>query len=388
MALVDKIAALTSIARESTAELIAHLVELERRNLHLACGFDSLFGYCRHVLRFSEHESYQRMQAAHIAARFPVILPLLADGRLHLAGVRLLAPHLEDEDHLALIGGALGKSKRKIEELLARWFPKPDVPTSIRKVPAPRAAAPAVASEAAAAASPAADASASPEVPASPLNGAEVSGESGAAATGGAMGGTTTQTAAPVYAEVGASGQTSQSDAETRSTSHQTAKPAAQIVPLSEASYYVKLTAPEAMIGRLRLAQELLSHAVPDGDIVEILDRALMLIIKEEQRRRHAATDRPRKPAPPADPATRDIPAHVQRDVTERDGGQCAFVGRDGRRCDSRRFLEYHHLKPWAASGPPSAENIALRCRAHNKYEATVYFDPIRSAMAARAEGP
>ena len=115
-------------------------MELEQRNLHLACGFSSLYGYCREVLRFSEPETYQRIQAAHVARRFPVILPLLADGRLHLAGLRLLAPHLHDEDHLALIGGALELSKRKIEKLLARWFPKPSVPTSIRKVPKARAA--------------------------------------------------------------------------------------------------------------------------------------------------------------------------------------------------------------------------------------------------------
>src|SRR5688572_25767111 len=65
-ALIDRIATLTALARESTAELISHLVELERRNLHLACGFSSIFFYCRDVLRFSEPESYQRMQAAHV----------------------------------------------------------------------------------------------------------------------------------------------------------------------------------------------------------------------------------------------------------------------------------------------------------------------------------
>ena len=199
--LIGNCAALANAARVSTAELIAHLVELERRNLHLACGFSSLYGYCREVLRFSEPETYQRLQAVNVARKFPVVLPLLADGRLHLAGLRLLAPHLDDENHLALIGGALGKSKRKIEELLARWFPKPDVPTSIRKVPAPRAAAPAVASAAASAASPAADTSASPELPASPLSGAEDSGKAGAAAIGGPAGGTAEQPAAPVSAQ-------------------------------------------------------------------------------------------------------------------------------------------------------------------------------------------
>ncbi len=89
----------------ATATLIAHLAELESRNLHLAQGFRSIFGYCRHVLHCSEHEAYNRMHAVHAARRFPVILGLLAEGLLHLTAVRLLAPHLRDEDHLALLGG-------------------------------------------------------------------------------------------------------------------------------------------------------------------------------------------------------------------------------------------------------------------------------------------
>ena len=244
--LIGNCAALANAARESTAELIAHLVELERRNLHLACGFSSLYGYCREVLLFSEPETYQRMQAVNVARKFPVVLPLLANGRLHLAGLRLLAPHLDDENHLALIGAAVGQSKRNIEKLLARWFPQPDVPTSIRKVSAPRPAAPAVASAAA----------------------AEDSGELGAAAPAG-PGAQTGQPAAPVSPQTRTSTEASPSDgSKTRAAAHSTAKPAVHIVPLSEARYYVKLTAPEAMIGRLRQAQELLSHAIPDGDIV------------------------------------------------------------------------------------------------------------------------
>jgi hypothetical protein len=44
------VASLATAERTATASLIAHLAELEDRNLHLAQGFRSLFGYCRHVL--------------------------------------------------------------------------------------------------------------------------------------------------------------------------------------------------------------------------------------------------------------------------------------------------------------------------------------------------
>src|SRR5688572_4343540 len=137
--LIARIAKLTGAAREKTADLVAHLAELEARGLHLAQGFRSLYGYCRHVLHLSEHEAYNRMEAAHAARRFPVILPLLAEGRLHLTAVCLLAPRLGDENHLALLGGALHKSKREVDELLARWFPRPPVASSVRRVPTPHA---------------------------------------------------------------------------------------------------------------------------------------------------------------------------------------------------------------------------------------------------------
>ena len=151
--LIARIASLGGAERWATGTLVGHLCELEARKLHLAHGFRSIFGYCRHVLHFSEHESHDRMEAVHAARRFPVILALLVEGRLHLTAVRLLAPHLKDEDHLALLGGAIHKSRREIVALLVRWFPSPDVASSIRKLPvapAAPAAAPTVRPEAAA----------------------------------------------------------------------------------------------------------------------------------------------------------------------------------------------------------------------------------------------
>jgi hypothetical protein len=52
-----------------------------------------------------------------------------------------------------------------------------------------------------------------------------------------------------------------------------------------------------------------------------------------------------------------------------RDRGRCAFIGSGGRRCDERRFIEFHHLDPKALGGEASVDNIELRCRRHNDYE-------------------
>ena len=142
-------------------------------------------------------------------------------------------------------------------------------------------------------------------------------------------------------------------------------------------------------MSRLRRAQELLSHAVPDGDVDEIVYRALGELIARAEKRRHAgragAGGSGGRRSRGVAPASRGISADVQREVWARDGGQCAFISKTGHRCEERRFLEFHHVKPWAASGPPTIANIALRCRAHNDYEARVFFGPIRKAMRDRA---
>jgi 5-methylcytosine-specific restriction endonuclease McrA len=68
------------------------------------------------------------------------------------------------------------------------------------------------------------------------------------------------------------------------------------------------------------------------------------------------------------------MPAAVKRAVFAPDAGRCAFVGAHGR-CQERGFLEFHHVVPFAEGGVTDAENLQLRCRAHNVYEAKRWFD-------------
>jgi hypothetical protein len=342
-ALIARIAALAATSRESTADLIAHLLELERRNLHLACGFKSLFGYCRRVLHCSEAGAYDRMRAAHAARKFPVVIAMLAEGLLHLTAVRLLWPHLKDENHLALLGGAIHKSAREVRKLLADRFPSPDVASSVRKLPETRREAP----------------TAQPAGPGC--------GQAPPAPTPLPLG------APSVGASLAAARPRAVTSMPARST----------VSPLAPGRYEFRFTGDEETASMLREARELLSHSIPDGDMARIIKRGLALVVAEAKRQRHAATGHPRAPRPIAR-ESRAIPAYVERAVWDRDGGQCSFVGIKGWRCEERTFLEYHHLTPWIVGGEPSVENIALRCKAHNQYEAKVYFAPIRRAMEAQ----
>jgi hypothetical protein len=104
--------------------------------LYLGEGCASLFTYCTQVLHFSEHAAYRRIQAARVACRFPVVLEMLATGDVHLTSVGLLAPQLTAENHRELLTAARHKSKRQVEEIVARVRPLPDAATVIRQMPA------------------------------------------------------------------------------------------------------------------------------------------------------------------------------------------------------------------------------------------------------------
>src|SRR5687767_15334269 len=122
------------VARERgvTAELIAHLAELDTRDAHLREGYPSLYVYCRDALGLSEWEAYNRIEVARAARRFPIILEMLAEGSVNLTTVRLLAPHLNEDNHRAALDTARGKRKPEVEEIVAQLAPRPDARPFVR----------------------------------------------------------------------------------------------------------------------------------------------------------------------------------------------------------------------------------------------------------------
>src|SRR5687768_9563053 len=136
-ALLRRLKSLAILERDATVELVAHLAELHGRRVHLGEGPGSLYHYCRSELGLSEDAAYNRDAAARAVRRFPVILDRLADGSINLTTVRVLRTVLTEENHLALLAEARHRSKPEVELIARRVQPLPDVPTSIRKLPAP-----------------------------------------------------------------------------------------------------------------------------------------------------------------------------------------------------------------------------------------------------------
>ena len=123
--------------RMATAHLIALLMEVDTRRLYLGESCSSLFTYCTQVLHLSEHAAYNRIETARAARRFPVILELIESAAVTLTAVRLLAPHLTEENHGDVLECARHKSKREVELLVAALGPRADVPSTVRKLPTP-----------------------------------------------------------------------------------------------------------------------------------------------------------------------------------------------------------------------------------------------------------
>jgi hypothetical protein len=149
--------------------------------------------------------------------------------------------------------------------------------------------------------------------------------------------------------------------------------PRAAIEALAPDRYRFQVTIGGETLEKLRLARDMLRHALPSGDDAAILDRALTSLLLDLAKAKFAATDAPR-PSRGTGPESRHIPAEVRRVVWLRDLGCCAFVGAEGRRCKERSFVEFHHVRPFAVGGASTADNIQLRCRRHNDYEARVFF--------------
>src|SRR5438093_1489442 len=125
--LLARLAVLASKEREASAELVAHLAELDGRPaLYAAQGYGSLFSYCTQALRLSEDAACSRIEAARACRRFPLILELLASGSLSLTSVRLLGRHLTAENHQVVLTKARERKRREIEALVAEVAPQPD----------------------------------------------------------------------------------------------------------------------------------------------------------------------------------------------------------------------------------------------------------------------
>ncbi len=316
--------------RATTAALLAHIAEVDSRRLFAPAGYPSMFAYCVEELRLSEGATYKRITAARAARKYPILFRLVAEGRLHLTAIKFLAPHLSPSNAEELVASAIGLGKVELEMMLARRFPDPLAEAPLW----------------------------TPD--------------------------TTSHASQPVLAQIIASGLENVSElvpepveAATTSAAVATTSP---LVPAPGSASHLTLARPRYLLQvsiepktrhKLHYLQTLLSHSIPSRDVAQVIDRALDALIAQVEKQKFAATTRPQAPARVASAAaTRALPASVRRSVWARDQGRCTFLGETLQRCRSRSFLEFDHIVPVARGGLATIENLRLRCRTHNQYEA------------------
>jgi hypothetical protein len=282
-----------------------------------------MFAYCVHELRLSEDSALKRIQAARTARRYPAIFDALAEGKLHLSAVVLLAPYLNTANADSLLAAATYKSKAEVEQLLAERFPGSESLALMEALPrAP--------------------------MPCGRRSDAEP-------------------------AEADSTKCVTESSCQHAPGHVGTPTPRSRVAPIAPERFVLQVSIGQSTRDKLRYAQELLSHEIPSGEIGEVLDRALDALVARLEKRKFAATGRPRANPKPTQ-STRHIPAHVKRAVWKRDGGRCTFVAENGRRCPARRLLEFDHEDTVARGGRATVDGMRLRCHAHNQLEAERVF--------------
>jgi 5-methylcytosine-specific restriction endonuclease McrA len=335
-----------------------------------------------------------------------------------LSAIKLLAPVLT-EDNLMLLEQARFKSKREVERLLVRHFAKPDVPQMIRRLPVtarPHMTTttresvlelpmfmPQGHSDRSAGSNDSHNATStgiSDSHDATSTNASDSHDATSTNASANDCHDSIRTNANDCHDSIRTSTATS-----TNSGSPLPApatRPRTAICrgePLSEGRYKLQFTAEQRLYDKLKQAQALLRHQVPNGDIAVVFERALDLLIAQRRKQHFAATERPRSPTaargqdcardnPTADherpsPSaqsqrahSRHIPHAVRRQVLARDGEQCSYVSSDGRRCQQRERLQFHHRLPYARGGAATPANIQLLCQAHNALWAERDFGP------------
>ncbi len=326
--------------RGNTADVLAHIAEFDDRRLYLPEAYSSMHAYCVDALHLSEDAAFKRIRAARTARRFPAIFDEVASGRLHLAAVVLLSPHLTHDNAAELIAAARQKRRSEIELLLAERFPQPDLATSLRAVQAAAADHVVVA-------------------PTTTFPGAQLA--PGPVAP--SCGAISACEMVPLSALAGATAPAPPAPAAPLA-------PPARMTPRSPGRFALQVMLEQKTHDKIRSAMDLLGNRIARGDIAEVIDRAMDLLVPQLEREKFAASERPRVDRGNPSTRTRHIPAHVKRAVWKRDRGQCTFVSESGHRCETRAGVEFDHRKEFARGGEATVDGIRLRCRAHNQFTA------------------
>ena len=322
---------------------------------------------------------------ARASRRHPMLLAMLADGRLHVSGIERLAPHLTEENRAALLKRAVHKTRREIEELVAEVAPRPEGKTTLRKLPELR---------------PGTVRPRDGVVVGAGGQGSELRPD-GAAASDGTLAGPGelrpdgVESPGPLTAigvesdprpvpEPGSADELRPNGVGRLGSS--VSRPTRAPEPIGPKRFRLQFDLDAEFKDELERLQALMRSSVPDGDLGQVIRLAVSSELERLEARRFAKTKTPRQRLGEADTRahSRHIPAAVRRFVARRDGDRCTYRDKQGRRCSQRHDLEFHHVVPFGLGGDHRPETVALMCRTHNQLLAEDDFGKERMARHRR----
>ena len=391
--LLARVKELVSRERAVTLEILVHLVEVERRRLHLELGYPSLFEYCLRHLGYSSSAASRRIHTARCIRDYPEVYGLLEKNEVNLSSVSLVASILKKENKDDLLMRIRNRSQKEVEAIVADYRP----PVSLRDrsrpvcvaVASPSPGAPGLALSGTSTAS-------SPRVNPTPL----------ALASGSGDGWAPTQTQRASMCDWSRCGS--------EKTPNSAGGP-----PRLERKFQVQFLASERFMKKFERAKALFSNKNGKPSYEAVLEAALDEFLKDhdpesrKQRReerkvraeartkseervakrtvrsqsarkicgagwgqvddplfRRWVGDLPPTRVPADGGASRHIPASIRDAVFARDKGRCTYAGPDGVRCRATHRLQIDHIVPYARGGTNAAANLRLLCERHNKQEA------------------
>lgn len=304
------------------------LQEMDNRKLYLEQGFSSLFTYCTGKLKYSEPAANRRITAARCIRENPKVYELLLKREVSLSSVALFTRILTPENSEAILKAVANKSKQEVLAYLASYKPKMRTREYVRPVVIKSKSA-----------EPKQENLPSPEK----VNSKQAASD-----------------------KPRANDKAKEGIGEALGLAHTSKEQQA----VDEVEYELKFRVKESFIRKLNRVKALKSK----GPRIAQRFEALM----DEYLRRNDPELKSRARAQRIlradEKRTRYIRQSVKDLIRKRDGLQCAFVSRDGKRCECKTSLQLDHIHPCGKGGSNQANNLCLLCPEHNRYMAEKHY--------------
>lgn len=317
--LLNQLRKLVEQEQSLTLNILPHLVEVEKRGIYIEKAYSSLFEYCRCEFGYSDASAWRRAGAAIAILKCPEAWDLLNKKRVTMSVLcqvhRILTP--------ALLKEICDKPKSEVDLIIAALRPQSANPDRSRPVMVPKKIEPQKA----------------------PPRAGALSSDVGE----------------PAKSWNSLRGEVNLTN-----------------IKLSfEQKWKVEGVVSKCVHEKLERCKKLLSRKYPKGVDYNILFDELteLFLDKSDPERRIKNRTRCATGNKPKTADTRHISKEMKDQVWKRDKGKCAFVGSNGKRCNSGYNIQFDHFPvPFARGGPNTVSNLRLLCAKHNRYTAELVY--------------